>query len=160
MSQDKYHQLEILEVLDTHPEITQADLAARVGVAVGTVNWYLKQWSKKGLLKIRRIGRWRWEYILTPKGMAEKTRLASKYLEHSMRIYRKIRGASLTALKQVKGKGYQQVVIQSNDEVADICSLTCLEMGIRVSEENNPNIPKISTHGYEVSIFWPDEDNE
>ena len=91
---DKYHQLLILETLECNPEITQADLASRVGIAVGTVNWYLKQWSKKGWIKIKRIGRWRWQYLLTARGMAEKARLAKKYLEHSMRIYNQIRNQS------------------------------------------------------------------
>ena len=48
MPQDKFHQLEMLDTLATNPEITQAELATKVGVTVGTVNWYLKQWSKKG----------------------------------------------------------------------------------------------------------------
>ena len=91
MSQDKFHQLEMLDTLAVNPEITQADLAVQVGLAVGTVNWYLKQWSKKGWLKVKQIGRWRWQYILTPKGIAERTRLAGKFLEHSMKVYRKIR---------------------------------------------------------------------
>ena len=33
------HELQLLEALASDPETTQADLAARVGVAVGTVNW-------------------------------------------------------------------------------------------------------------------------
>jgi len=35
------HELQLLEAIATTPETTQANLAAQVGVAVGTVNWYL-----------------------------------------------------------------------------------------------------------------------
>ena len=87
MSTDKYHQLQILETLEAEPQITQADLAARVNIAVGTVNWYLKQWSKKGWLKVRQIGRWRWEYILTPKGVAEKIVAPFLFKKYCLTLY-------------------------------------------------------------------------
>jgi DNA-binding MarR family transcriptional regulator len=160
MSTDKYHQLQILETLEAEPQITQADLAARVNIAVGTVNWYLKQWSKKGWLKVRQIGRWRWEYILTPKGVAEKTRLAGKYLEHSMRVYRKIRDQSRDALESVKNRGYQQVVLLGKDDVAEICGLTCLEMGIQIFREDHLAVPRIETEGSDLVVVWPEEAND
>jgi DNA-binding MarR family transcriptional regulator len=59
------NELQLLQALAESPETTQADLAARVGVAVGTVNWYLKRWSKKGYVKVSRINRWQWSYLLT-----------------------------------------------------------------------------------------------
>jgi len=74
-------ELELLEVLAEEPEVRQVDLATRLGVAVGTVNWLLKRLAAKGWIKIRRIGRWRWSYILTPKGLAEKARGASEGAE-------------------------------------------------------------------------------
>ena len=46
------NELQLLEALDGSPETTQAELAAQVGVAVGTVNWYLKRWSTKGYVKV------------------------------------------------------------------------------------------------------------
>ncbi|MEZ4735124.1 MAG: winged helix-turn-helix transcriptional regulator [Caldilineaceae bacterium] len=95
------HELQLLEALESDPETTQADLAARVGVAVGTVNWYLKRWSKKGYVKVRRIGRWQWSYLLTPEGIARKTRLASEYVGASLRLYRRTRSGK-TLLREVR----------------------------------------------------------
>ena len=87
----RYTELQLLEALESNPETSQADLATRAGVAVGTVNWYLKRWTAKGLVKVKRIGRWQWRYLLTPKGMAEKADLANRYFQASMRIYRQTR---------------------------------------------------------------------
>ncbi len=142
MSQDRIHQLEILEVLANEPSITQADLAARVGVAVGTVNWHLTRWTKKGLIKIQKINHWRWNYILTPKGIAEKTRLAGKYIETSLRIYRRVREQSRSLLEQVQSSGHSAVILEGDGELLDICRLTCLEMGLeaRPSGEGLPVI--------------------
>ena len=156
MSQDKFHQLEMLDTLVANPEITQADLAAKVGVAVGTVNWYLKQWSQKGWLKVRQIGRWRWQYILTAKGIAERARLAGKYLEHSRKVYRKIRSESQAALTEVLEHGFQQVIIQEENEVAEIFKLTCLEMGIQIAGvDNNDHLPQIETDGSNIHVLIP-----
>jgi len=82
------NELQLLEAVEATPETSQADLAAQIGVAVGTVNWYLKRWSKKGYVKIKRIGRWKWEYLLTPEGVARKAVLATQYVEASMSLYR------------------------------------------------------------------------
>lgn len=158
MTTDKYHQLEMLETLEVDPEITQADLAAKVGVAVGTVNWYLKQWSQKGLLKIRRIGRWRWEYLLTPKGMAEKTRLAGKYLEHSMRVYRRTREQAREILTTVLEDGYTSVVVNMKGDLADIFVLTCLETGVDCLPANSQQTaPTIELNGTRFEVRIPDK---
>ena len=161
MSSDRYHQLEMLETLETDPEITQADLAAQVGVAVGTVNWYLKQWSQKGWLKIRRIGRWRWEYLLTPKGIAEKTRLAGKYLEHSMRVYRRTRQQARNILSEVNEAGYSSVFVNAKGDLADIFVLSCLEAGIEYLPENEHlDVPIVELNGARFKLRLPDKGNQ
>ncbi len=155
---DKYHQLKILETLESEPEISQAALAARAGVAVGTVNWYLKQWSKKGWLKVRQIGRWRWEYILTPQGMMEKTRLARKYLDASMQIYRRTREQSREILEEVRQAGYTRVTLAASGDLADIFSLTCLEMGIEcIHDADRTDLPGIVIKDTRFVLHLPDE---
>ena len=156
-SDNKYHQLQMLETLGAEPETTQADLAAQVGIAVGTVNWYLKQWSQKGWLKVSQIGRWRWQYILTPQGIAERTRLAGKYLDASMQIYRQTREQARNVLGEVLLAGYSQVVVVAKGDLADILSLTCLEMGIeRVPENASHEIPKILLDSTRFVLHLPE----
>ncbi|MFQ6117733.1 MAG: winged helix-turn-helix transcriptional regulator, partial [Candidatus Bipolaricaulia bacterium] len=84
-------ELQLLEVLAEEPVVRQADLAARLGIAVGTVNWLLKRLVAKGYVKVKKIGRWRWRYLLTPRGFAEKARLTQRYLQDSMSLYRQTR---------------------------------------------------------------------
>jgi DNA-binding MarR family transcriptional regulator len=85
------NELSLLEALTVTPDTTQADLAARVGIAVGTVNWYLKRWAKKGYVNVQRIGRWQWRYLLTPTGLVRKRQLTSEYIAASFVLYRRIR---------------------------------------------------------------------
>jgi DNA-binding MarR family transcriptional regulator len=157
MKGNNYHQLQVLEILGEEPDITQADLAARVGIAVGTVNWYLKRWSAKGLIKIRRINRWRWRYILTPEGVAEKTILAGKYLDATMHIYRRTREDAREIIGEIKSAGYSEVVLDGQSDLLDICALTCLELDLdfsKVSQEND--IPVVRLNGTRLELIWPE----
>lgn len=148
------HELQLLEALAHEPETTQADLAARVGIAVGTVNWYLKRWSKKGYVKIRRIGRWQWSYLLTAEGIARKTRLASEYVEASLSLYRRTRQQAKQILQEVRNAGSTQVILAGEGEIVDICRLTCLEMGIEIVEPAS-DVPVLTIHGTQVTLTWP-----
>ena len=73
---ENLHELRILEQIERDPEATQADLASRMGVAVGTVNWYVKRLVKKGHIKVTRLQRRRLRNLITPEGIYEKTRHA------------------------------------------------------------------------------------
>jgi DNA-binding MarR family transcriptional regulator len=149
------NELELLEALEKSPETTQADLAAQLGVAVGTVNWYLKRWSKKGYVKISRINRWKWSYLLTPEGMARKARLASEYVEASLTLYRRTRTEAKRVLSEARAAGYNQVMIAGNGEIAEICRLTCLELGVQIVEPHSSVVPTLHIDGTRLVLVWP-----
>lgn len=149
------HELHLLEALNRTPETTQANLAAQVGVAVGTVNWYLKRWSKKGYVKASRIGRWQWRYLLTPQGMARKATLASEYVDASMRLYRRTRAEAKRLLGEAQRAGHSAVHIDGSGEIADICRLTCLELGLSAVE--SPAVPRLHLDGATLSLHLPHE---
>jgi len=152
---NKQHELELLEALEAEPETSQADLAAKAGVAVGTVNWYLKRWATKGYVKIKRIGRWRWRYLLTPTGMKEKTRLVGEYLEASMILYRRTRSEAKRLLGQVKDAGYHQVRLTGEGDIAEIAALTCLELGMGVLRHSqDTSVPVLQVNGTTLELIW------
>ncbi|MBX3011966.1 MAG: winged helix-turn-helix transcriptional regulator [Caldilineaceae bacterium] len=156
ISNNVEHELQLLEAIASEPETTQADLAAQVGVAVGTVNWYLKRWSKKGYVKIRRISRWQWSYLLTPEGIARKTRLAGEYVEASLRLYRRTRQQARQLLQEVHAQGSEQLILMGEGEIADICRLTCLEMGINLVTAA-PTAPVLKIEGVQLTLTWPEQ---
>ena len=156
MGFDKHTELQLLEAIEDAPETSQADLAASVGVAVGTVNWYLKRWSGKGIVKVKRISRWKWRYLLTPKGMSEKAHLAASYLEWSMKLYRLTRDDAKQLLREVKDRDFHQVVIIGEGDIADICRLTCLELALKVSTNTTEPLPILTVDGRKLEITWPE----
>ena len=67
-SPDPNRELILLEQIEQDPDVTQATLATKLGVAVGTVNWHLKRLVAKGYVKVKRAQRKKLRYIITPDG--------------------------------------------------------------------------------------------
>jgi DNA-binding MarR family transcriptional regulator len=150
--------LQILEYLEHNPDTTQADLATRLGVAVGSVNWYLKRLINKGYVKVRQMQRRRRRYLVTPQGLAEKARLTQAYMQASLRFYREMRGQARSLLTQVMESRYDMVRIEGDGDLADICRLTCLEQKVRVVEEEDANhVPALVVEGMQLSLRWPQD---
>jgi len=83
--------LQLLNEVERNAAVTQRSLARNLGVAVGLANLYLKRLVRKGHIKITTIPKHRIKYLLTPRGMAEKSRLTYLYMQYSLSYYRKMR---------------------------------------------------------------------
>lgn len=140
----------LLEKIEYDPDITQASLAAQLGVAVGTVNWHLKRLVSKGYVKVKRAQRRKLRYIITPEGIAFRARLTVNYIEQSMHLYRLVRERVREAIVEVKLAGYDSVRIQGDGDIADICKLTCLEQGIAITE--SPEAPLVELRDLQVIL--------
>ena len=149
-SPDPNRELVLLEQIENDPDVTQASLAAQLGVAVGTVNWHLKRLISKGYVKVKRARRRKLRYIITPEGIALRARLTVNYIEQSMILYRLIRERSQEALAEVKRAGYNQVRIQGDGDLADICRLTCYEQSIMIVDIGQ--VPLLELHGLKVIL--------
>ncbi len=155
----------LLEALAITPETSQADLASRVGIAVGTVNWYLKRWSQKGYIKVQRISRWQWRYLLTPEGLARKGQLAREYIDTSFALYRRIRHDAGQLLHEIRQHDLAQVGLLGEGEIIEICRLTCLELQMNVVElplsdqgamaHRSIDLPILWVDGLELRLLWP-----
>ena len=145
----------LLEQIEKDPDVTQASLAAKLGVAVGTVNWHLKRLIAKGYVKVKRAQRRKLKYIITPEGLALRAHLTVHYIETSMRLYRNTRERVMELLDEVKTSGYDSVYLKGDGDIADICRLTCLEQGIQIINsdyEEMKHIPVLEITGTKVIL--------
>ncbi|HNR02788.1 MAG TPA: winged helix-turn-helix transcriptional regulator [Anaerolineaceae bacterium] len=132
----------ILEHIEQNPDTTQAALASRLEVAVGTVNWHLKRLVEKGYIKVSRLERKKLKYIITPEGIALRARLTVDYIQNSFNLYRLVRERAIYAIEDLKACGYHQVRVEGSGEVAEICRLTCLEHEITVVDDGTAPVLK------------------
>ena len=83
--------LKVLRVLEVNPELSQRQLAAELGVSLGGVNYALRALMERGFVKannFRKSGRKAaYLYVLTPKGVVEKTSLAAAFLGRKLAEY-------------------------------------------------------------------------
>lgn len=149
------HELSLLEKIENDPNVTQADLATQLGVAVGTVNWHLKRLISKGYVKVMRAERRKLRYIITSEGLAKRAMLTVDYIEQQFLLYRRIRGKVTEISKGLKAQGIHRVRIEGQGDVADICRLTCLEQGIEVVED--PRAPVLTVEQLSVHLRMEEE---
>ena len=156
-SPDPNREMVLLEKIEYDPDITQATLAAHLGVAVGTVNWHLKRLISKGYVKVKRAQRRKLRYIITAEGIAFRARLTVNYIERSMELYRLVRGRVREALIESKMAGYNSVRIQGDGDIADICRLTCLEQGVTITDSSEAPLLELQDLKVILHISKPEE---
>jgi len=127
--------LEILTAIGEGRHLTQRALAQRLGVALGLTNLYLKRLAKQGFIKIvgfprKPAARKRLRYLLTPKGIAEKTRLTYEHVAYSLNLYRRARQTLREALSHLPGNGMKRIALYGTGEAAELAYLTLKESGL------------------------------
>jgi DNA-binding MarR family transcriptional regulator len=127
--------LEILTAIEEGAPLTQRALAERLGVALGLANLYLKRLARKGCIKIvefprKPAARKRLRYLLTPRGMAEKTRLGYEHMTYSLQLYRRARQRLRESLGRLSESGAKRIALYGTGEAAELAYLTLKELGL------------------------------
>ena len=85
---DKFN---VLRKVNSNPNISQRELAFQLNLSLGKVNYCLRSLKNKGLVKIKNFkkseNKLRYAYILTPKGIAEKTKITINFMKKKMKEY-------------------------------------------------------------------------
>lgn len=147
MSEIKRHEYELLDEIAKDPMATQANLSNNLGIAIGSVNWYIKRLIHRGWIKVSHLNRTRLKYDLTPEGMTIFTQRALSYARHSLQVYGDFRRKAKALVAELKQEAVKEVYLEGDDEAMDILRLTCIEMGIRIS--NAPDGLILSMDGQE-----------
>ena len=81
----------LLRLLAEEPQISQRDLACRLGISVGKANYCLSALVEKGLVKINNFRKANnklvYVYLLTPSGIEAKTQITVSFLQRKMTEY-------------------------------------------------------------------------
>jgi len=124
---DTYRSFLLMAELDSGEALSQRELARRLGIALGLVNSYLKTLVAKGFVRITAFPRNRYAYLLTPRGITEKSRLAYQHLSYLTNLYRVARQDYLRLFRDLEEEGVRRVVFCGLDEVAEIAYLSLRE---------------------------------
>ena len=95
-----------MRILQENPDLTQRELAEKLGVSVGGLNYCLKALIEKGWVKMKNFAtsknKFGYVYVLTPTGMAEKAAITHRFLRRKVDEYEALK-AEIEALKAEAG---------------------------------------------------------
>ncbi len=97
----------VMRILQENPDLTQRELAEKLGISVGGLNYCLKALMEKGLVKMKNFAnsknKFGYVYVLTPTGMAEKAAITHRFLRRKMDEYEALK-AEIEALRSEVGE--------------------------------------------------------
>ena len=103
----------VLRLLKENPDLTQRELAEKLGVSVGSLNYCLKALIEKGWIKVQNFSqsknKFGYVYILTPRGIAEKAALTSGFLKRKLAEYEAIKAEIESLNLELQTKQEQKV---------------------------------------------------
>jgi EPS-associated MarR family transcriptional regulator len=94
-SRRKEHQedvkLRVFQIISTNPQMTSRELAGKVGISNGSAYYLLTSLIDKGFVKFANFNKSsqkrKYSYLLTPKGIREKSLITSKFLVRKKQEY-------------------------------------------------------------------------
>ena len=99
----------LLKTLEDNPSLSQRDMAKRLGISLGKVNFCLNALIEKGCLKVKNFrnsdNKLAYAYLLTPHGVEEKARITVQFLKYKMQEYERLRAEIDDLKREAEQKG-------------------------------------------------------
>ena len=88
--------LETLRKINNEPRTSQRKLAEELGFSLGKLNYVLKALKEKGFVKIKNFQNQKnkikyIQYVITPKGVSERTKLTINFMKRKMKEYEELK---------------------------------------------------------------------
>jgi DNA-binding MarR family transcriptional regulator len=113
----------VLEILAAGRELSQREVAQQSGLSLGMVNLILKRLITTGYIKASNLNQKKIEYILTPKGLAEKMARSYAYFVRAYRAFQESQSRVETLLNPLLKKGHRKFVIVGDGEIAKLVEM-------------------------------------
>ena len=117
--------LSVLESLSCGPDLHQRKIAEHSGLNLAKVNFVLKKLVERGMVKLQRLRdnpqKRGYLYLLTPAGVAEKSRLTYRFIQRSLRQYRDAERKVADSAELMRARGVRRVLFWGQSEITDMC---------------------------------------
>ena len=131
----------VLETLENHEIETQRQLAHHAGISLGQVNYVLKSMFNRGLVKIGKFkknpNKIRYVYLLTPKGIEAKSKLAATFILNQLKKYDSLRKKLANKLVDEEQEGCSRVLFVGPGLVYDLIGSVIREMNLDLTLVGN-----------------------
>ena len=130
----------VLDALDSYEITTQRQLSERASISLGYVNYVLKVLLKKGLIKIddfyQSPYKKNYVYLLTPKGLEAKSRLAARFVVSKLKEYSQLKRRILEKLTIIESNGHVNIVLVGPEIVKNFVDKIIKEHALNLNVVN------------------------
>ena len=99
-----------LKILEKQPDLTQRQLAVKLGISLGKTHYLIKSLISVGWVKLDNFqksdNKWGYAYLLTPKGIAEKAAITTRFFVKKRREYNALRDEIAQLQEEVRKQQY------------------------------------------------------
>jgi EPS-associated MarR family transcriptional regulator len=155
---------EVLDTLDRQPISNQRQLAQHTGVSLGQVNYILKSLLDKGFVKVgnfrkspHKIG---YAYLLTPKGIQAKSRLAVRFITSKLEEYDSLRNRLAEKLASIESGNAREIAFVGpqivQNFIESIINEQELKLEVTVNFRDWKDLKKIDAGAYDLVLLFHD----
>ena len=106
----------MLRILEAKPDITQREIAQKLGISTSGLNYALNALIDKGWVKVHNFresnNKFGYAYLLTPSGVAEKVSLTSRFLQRKLQEYEDIKAEIESLRSELDSQGVNNILIK------------------------------------------------
>lgn len=117
-------EIKIIEEISQDKNLTQRKISHKLGLSLGMTNIILKRLASKGYIKVKGLNRRKVQYILTPKGFAEKTKKSYRYFLKTIQSLQEMKKKIQRLILMEYEQGKTHFIILGDNELADIVELS------------------------------------
>lgn len=123
-------EFDILNIVADNPFTSQRQIARQAGISLGQVNFLMKKFATKGLIKIEGQTAQSLQYHLTPSGMAAVAEKTLRYMKNSYKAVRQMIDSIAEIGREYDRAGYSIYITGSRDEMMELCILALNDEGL------------------------------
>ncbi len=135
------YEFKIIDEIGKDLNTTQRKISHQIGLSLGMTNLIIKKLIAKGYVKVKGLNRRNVQYILTPRGFAEKVRKTHRYLLRTIDTLKTVKEKIQDTVLEYYEKGERNFIILGKGELADVVEMSLRDMGkkdIQYSKARTP----------------------
>jgi len=136
------YEFKIIDEIGKDLNTTQRKISHQIGLSLGMTNLIIKKLIAKGYVKVKGLNRRNVQYILTPRGFAEKVRKTHRYLLRSIDTLKAIKDKIQDTVLEYYKKGEKNFIILGKGELADIVEISLRDMGKKDLQYSKARTPE------------------
>jgi DNA-binding MarR family transcriptional regulator len=123
------YEFRIIDEIGKDRNTTQRKISHQIGLSLGMTNIIIKRLIAKGHVKVKGLNRRNVQYILTPRGFAEKVKKTHRYLLRTIDTVKTLKEKIQDTILEYYEKGERNFTILGKGELADIVEMSLRDMG-------------------------------